>query len=80
LNDEVIERFRQEQSKLVEDERLKIKEATDIADAKLALKKKIDLLEKSVFKKEYTYDFNGDIIEVKNRHPPKKEGFHMKLG
>jgi hypothetical protein len=44
-----------------------------------ANKKKIELIEKSVFKKKYTYDTNGEIIEVKNRFPPKKGSLQVHL-
>ncbi len=51
---------------------MKKKEAMELAIHRQAIKKKIDLIEKSAFKKKYTYDFNGEVLEVKNHHKPKR--------
>lgn len=78
--DEIVEKLRYEYKKAVEEERMKKKDAEELAKIRAGIKKKIDLIEKSVFKRKYTYDINGEILEVKNRHKPKKGALfvHMK--
>jgi hypothetical protein len=36
------------------------------------MKKKVEVLEKSIFSRGYTFDNSGKLMEVKNRIQPKK--------